>query len=309
MSELRLNREAIFCERPPFPKNMMIELTNICNHRCVFCNYCNMTRKKMSCDMELTKRIMAEAYSLGTREVGFYLIGEPFLCREFEEYVRYAKSLGFSYIYVTSNGAEATPERLKRIIDAGLNSIKFSINGASRDTYLKVHGKDDFERVLNNITWLHNYIRDNKLEVSTFVSFVKCNYNKHEIDTIHSLYDGLVDKVYVFECSNYGGRLSNALEQGAVDETIPISAPCSMVFNRLHITVEGYMTACCADANGDLVVANLREKNLMEAWNSEIMESLRRQHLTGKFERNLCYNCIKNVDGKINKLQITEREI
>mgnify|MGYP005838086685 CR=1 FL=1 len=29
---------------PPFPKNMLAELTNTCNHRCIFCANRKMTR-------------------------------------------------------------------------------------------------------------------------------------------------------------------------------------------------------------------------------------------------------------------------
>ena len=44
--ELRRERSAILSENPPIPRNMMIELTNICNHKCIFCNYQTMKRPK-----------------------------------------------------------------------------------------------------------------------------------------------------------------------------------------------------------------------------------------------------------------------
>lgn len=58
MTELKLDREVIFCEKPPFPKNILVELINICNHKCIFCGYRKMRRKLGSCDKELIFDIM-----------------------------------------------------------------------------------------------------------------------------------------------------------------------------------------------------------------------------------------------------------
>ena len=42
-------------------------------------------------------------------------------------------------------------------IDAGLDSIKFSINAGSRATYALIHGKDDFERVSEHLAWISDW--------------------------------------------------------------------------------------------------------------------------------------------------------
>ena len=65
--------------RPVYPRNMLIELTNACNNKCIFCVSPKMTRKISRLDEGTLFRILEEAYALGTREVGFYSTGEPFL--------------------------------------------------------------------------------------------------------------------------------------------------------------------------------------------------------------------------------------
>lgn len=109
-NELIRNKDVVYTERPPFPRNMLVELTNICNHRCVFCGYKNMGRKKCNCDEELTKRIIKEAYDNGTREIGFYMIGEPFLAHNLSDFIQYAKELGFTYIYILIQTARKPPQ-------------------------------------------------------------------------------------------------------------------------------------------------------------------------------------------------------
>ena len=303
-NKLKINREAVFSETPPFPVNMLVELANICNHKCIFCNYQNMKREKRICDKEFTKKIIQEAYSEGVREIGFYLIGEPFVYKELEEIILFCKKTGFSYIYITTNGALATPDRLKAVIDAGLDSIKFSINAASRESYEKIHGKDDFLTVKDNLVWLRSYLDASKIPLKTFISFVECNYNKDEVCLLHEQFDNLVDKVYVFGCANQGGNMMHLVESGIAQELVPRAAPCPMVFNRLHITAEGFLDACCADSDGLLVVADLHTMSLKDAWYSDTMIDLRRQHLKKSFGNNLCRNCIQNIDSSIDPLRV-----
>jgi molybdenum cofactor biosynthesis enzyme MoaA len=72
--------------------------------------------------------ILSQAYKLGVREVGFYLVSEPFMAKNLEACVAYAKQTGYEYIYLTTNGAMATKDRMERLLLNGLDSIKFSIN-------------------------------------------------------------------------------------------------------------------------------------------------------------------------------------
>jgi molybdenum cofactor biosynthesis enzyme MoaA len=91
-----------------------------------------MKRKIGKIEPEFVKNILRQAYELRTREVGFYATGEPFLVKELPEFIALAKSTGYGYVYLTPNGAVATPERIRAVIDAGLDSIKFSIKNPRR---------------------------------------------------------------------------------------------------------------------------------------------------------------------------------
>lgn len=302
MKELIIERDVVFCEKPSFPQNMLVELTNICNHNCIFCGYGEMKRKKCICDTEFTKDIIRQAYENGTREIGFYLIGEPFLNPNLEEFVKYSHDLGFEYIYLDTNGALADTDRVKKLIENGLDSIKISINAATRETYKLIHGKDDFETVLFNLKSLHELLVRKQYNLKVFVSFIENNINRGEIEELHSIFDKLVDKVYVFSIWNQGGHSNKLVELGVVDsvnDIEPQPIPCSMVFNRLHVTAEGFLDACCGDCEGLLAVVDLHEKSLLEAWNDDIFINLRRRHLQRRFEGTLCQNCLFKTNEEV----------
>lgn len=86
------DRKTIYTERPPFPKNMMMEVTNACNHKCLFCGNRNQKRRRVQAEKELYFRLIDEAGRLGVKEIGFYMSGEPLLCNELEEYIDRAKN-------------------------------------------------------------------------------------------------------------------------------------------------------------------------------------------------------------------------
>lgn len=115
-----------------------------------------MHRPFGNCDKRLMSGIIQQAFELGTREVGFYLTGEPLLSSDLEYYVGLCKQIGFEYIYITTNGVFAEKERIRKLCEAGLSSLKFSINAATRETYRFIHGRDDFDKVCRNVVDIHN---------------------------------------------------------------------------------------------------------------------------------------------------------
>ena len=109
---------SIYSENPEFPKKgMLIEITNLCNDACIFCFNKNMVREKGFIDSKLVDKVLNEAYELGMREVGFYTTGEPLLNKNLEDYIYKAKTIGYQYVYITTNGVLADINRVKNLIE------------------------------------------------------------------------------------------------------------------------------------------------------------------------------------------------
>ena len=284
---------------PELPKVMLMETTNCCNHNCVFCSHSKMTRPKGFMKEELAYRILKEASLGGVEEVGFYMMGEPLLDRNIENYIKYAKELGFSYTFLTTNGFLLDEKRMISIIDSGLDSIKFSFNGGSRDHYLFAHGVDCFQQVKDNIIRLSNYRKDNKLNFKIYISSVLTRYTQDDDKDINRIFASYVDDIDIVYCNNQGGSMNDEVGNAlAVEGTKGIHTEkgfCFYPFNRLHITYEGYLTLCCTDFQNFLVIENLNNMSLKDAWSSERFQKIRKRHIDGNLEGTLCYNCIKNT--------------
>ena len=276
----------------PFPKNTLIELTSNCNHACVFCTNPRMKRKSGKLDIEFFEKYIKDAAALGLQEVGFYTTGEPLMSRNLIDFIKIAKSNSISYIYITTNGALAKIERMKELIDAGLNSVKFSINAASRETYKLIHGRDDFDKVVNNLINLKNYIDKENKNVKILSSFVVTKQSLHEIEDYKRIIGPLVDDYLILGVKGQSGQSLQQLKElncELTPEYPPLgeAKPCSMLWNRVHLTQEGYLTLCCVDYENDLVYADLNKVSLKHAWNNGIISEMRKRHVEQKLEGTL----------------------
>ena len=201
-------RTELYSLTPPFPKtNFLMEVSNACNHACIFCAHQKMKRKVRNIDKKLAFNILQQAYDLGTREVGFYATGEPFIVNDLDDYIREAKRIGYTYVYLTSNGALATPDKIRRVVDAGLDSIKFSINAPERKLYEFIHGRDDFDVVVEHLKYLGEYRRESGKDYKIYVTGILTKYTEHMQDEYHKLFDHLCDQVVFKYVYNQGGYM------------------------------------------------------------------------------------------------------
>lgn len=305
----RINRQYGICDMDvvcQFPKNMLMELTNMCNDSCVFCANSKHTRKRGVIMPKLAERILKEAYSLGTREVGFYQTGEPLLDQNLERYISFAKEVGYEYVYITTNGALLTKERAERIVSAGVDSIKFSINASNSTDYMLIHGKDEFDKVMENIIYLNTLRKETRSKFALYISYVVTRYTEAQKDDFERNCKKYVDDIVFADCTNQGGTMTNEIANYlAVDSDVvmPVQGICSMIFNRLHITYEGYLTMCCVDFQNYLVIADLNEEKLKDAWNNQYARNLRTRHLQHDLKGTLCFNCLNNCNEPIEPLR------
>ena len=268
---------------PPIPRNMMVELSNACNHACAFCPNPHMTRRKGLIRNPLMYRIIDEAAAAGVDEIGFYTTGDPFIHKDLAAFVRHAKQAGMSYTYISTNGALATPERAKAVIDAGMDSIKFSINAGSRETYKLIHDRDDFDEVMENLRFISAYRREARPDMKLYVTCVVTKPMAHEVESLRVALTPLVDEMTFVECTPLAWP-DHKWTSGRKDA-------CPMPFNRLHVTCEGYLTLCCVDFQNYLAVADLNTHSLLEAWNAPTFVEMRQRHIEGRLSGTLCGRC------------------
>ena len=313
MERVRLkkaNREDLYSLEPPFPKsNFLIEVSNACNHACIFCAHQKMKRKVGKINKDKAFDIMKQAYGLGTREVGFYATGEPFIVPEMPEYIAKAKEIGYTYVYLTSNGSLATPERIRAVVDAGLDSIKFSINAPQRKLYEFIHGRDDFDIVMDHLKYLNKYREESGRNFKIYVTGILTRFTENLQDKYHEVFDGLCDQIvfkYVYNQGGYMPEIQEYLRCFGDNEKI---RKCNLPFDAVSVTKEGYLSIENADYENMLIVADLNKVSLKDGWYGDVMKDMRRRFMEDSLNGTLCEGCVHHTYSSAKPIQEEYSEI
>ena len=113
-----------------------------CNARCLFCSQGSFD-KSLNADFKLAAESIYGAYKSGYRRLGL-TGGEPLIRADILKVIALAKSVGFDFIRVQTNGIKlADPAFCRRLAAAGLTFCKFSLTSdrpAEHDRLLGVRG-------------------------------------------------------------------------------------------------------------------------------------------------------------------------
>ena len=299
----KADRSELYVLDPPFPKtNFLLELSNACNHNCIFCAHQKMKRKVGKMKPEMVRSVLQQAYDLGTREVGFYATGEPFIVPELHEYIRLAKEMGYEYTYLTSNGALATPEKIRAVIDAGLDSIKFSINAPERDLYKFIHGHDDFDKVCEHLRYLKQYREESGKDFRIYVTGILTRFTEGMEPIYHEKFDQYVDEIGFKNVYNQGGYMPEIEYLLKCKSDREQYRRCNLPFDALCVTYEGYLSVENADYENMLIVADLNKQTLREGWYGEKMKSLRQGFIDDNLCNTICDCCVHHSDAPFEPL-------
>ena len=141
------------------PYNVEIEVSSLCNARCIYCAHStdhglyegNMTEElfyKILCDLK--------AFPHKVKKCNLFGFGESLMHPKFPEMVKETKAADVAEaVEFTTNGMLLTTEKIDAILDAGIDTIRISLQGINEETYQKICGVHlDFHRFINNLTYL-----------------------------------------------------------------------------------------------------------------------------------------------------------
>lgn len=284
----------------PAPPKIMFELTNECNHRCIFCANREMKRETGFLNFDVFKKIARQARDAKVDEVALYTTGESLLHERIVDFVKESKDLGFSYIYLSSNGVLLTPSLSDALLKAGLDSLRISINAGTRESYKRIHGSDDFDTVISNLKEFDAARKRLSSDCLLSIGCVLTALIEDEQKSIEDTLGGFVDAIKITKVRVQGGNLHNMIDKIKTDEVDPRYKlkPCGLLWNGMHVDYEGNMTICCADFNSEMIIGDIKKDGLMNCWNGEKMKRWRKLHLEKKINKgSLCYICLT---GKVN---------
>ncbi len=139
---------------PALPEVLQVEVTSACNLRCAMClvRYRPPVNKLAGAmPLAMFRQLLDDLP--GLRELTLQGLGEPLLAPNLLEMIRYAKARGIR-VGFNSNATLLTARHSGELVDAGLDWLHVSLDGADASTFEAIREGASFDTVMRNLAGL-----------------------------------------------------------------------------------------------------------------------------------------------------------
>jgi len=276
-----------------FPRRVVIENTTACNARCTMCPREKLCRKIETMDLPTFQRLLDAAVAGGASRISLHNFGEPLLDKALPDKIAYAKEKGVEETYIVTNASLLNEELAEELIRAGLDRVKISFYGVTKESYEKIHAGLDYEMTREGVR-------------SLIASKKRLGGKKPRITLRHI--GGPIDFLrfcrqwlpYWPLASVVPGRLHNYSTGRNFNPISNVRRPEWMRSCRylkrpvVYVLVDGTVVPCCYDFNGVLDMGNALEEPIADIWNGERFQAFRLAHKAHEFHKYpICAACDK----------------
>ena len=316
------------------PMCVDIELASICDLACPHCfrEYIMTPDKIMRED--LFYKIIKSVKKMNVPSIKLNWRGEPLLHPKIYDFIEHSKKEGILDVIINTNATRLDEINSKKLILSGIDQVIFSFDGGSKKTYEKMRpGRfefNSFDSIYKNIkNFCELRKKMGKKFPTTKIQMVLTKDTRNEVDSFHSLFDGIVDDVTVIQYNERGGEVSDQNDEAknkifaylknnklpddtpfmvTADQRLFISEgriPCDQIFQRLMVTYDGRVGMCCHDWGAQHCIGYVDELGFKQ---DEAIKDLENKIMKNKKGFELLKNTKKpnkfnNPKKEINKLE------
>jgi pyruvate-formate lyase-activating enzyme len=288
-----------------FPAVVLLDNCNACNLRCSMCDHPNMTRhrKVQLMDMGLYKRLIDEiAVENPAARVWQIFFGDPFMCRDMPERIRYAKDKGLADVVLNTNGVLMKPEKARALIAAGLDAMYVGVDAAKAGTYEKIRVGGKFDTTVANVLAYRDILREiGRPGQKLFVQFVVSDINESEVEDFKAFWNAQGVNVKIRPKVSWAGLVSadNLLDNQAVDRR-----PCYWLMRTINICADGRAALCSVDVHCRVPCGDTNVSTIRKLWAG--LKAYRQMHKEGRFDElpQMCRDCRDWQSGYADYLTI-----
>jgi len=290
-----------------------VEVTTKCNLNCIMCTRAELVAKRElnvgEIEQKILKKVLDEmkkfvddGYQVEFVPMG---LGEPLLYKNLIDILTNVKKVSRKIrIVLVTNGVMLDKEKIKSLIDVGVDEISISLNTKNGEEYKKYLRADNYERVVKNILELLKYRNKKKGVTKIFVQYLNYENEKTErYDKEYKQWQKYMrndDKCYLHPIVNQAGFYKKG------SKIAKANYPCSMPGTRVSIKINGDMYPCdpClysgANKVTDLCLGNITEASVFDMFKDgtskvhKILEDMKQ----GKYKN--IPTCEKCTTYKIN---------
>ena len=288
------------------PVTLSIEPTTACNLRCPECpsglrSFSRATGNlKPDFFRSLVDTLHPELFYLY-----FYFQGEPYIHPQFLDMVEYAHRRKI-FTVTSTNGHFLDDANARRTVEAGLDRLIISVDGADQETYTQYRIGGNLEQVLQGARRVVHWKRRlGSRRPHLIFQFLVVQPNEHQIAEVQRLAREIgVDEVKLKTAQVYdyaqGHPLIPTQDRYARYQKLPDGswAPknelhnhCWKLWHSCVVTWDGLVVPCCFDKDASHRMGDLKTVSFRDIWQGPAYQRFRQQILTGRGAIDICTNC------------------
>ena len=282
------------------PRYIQLETVTKCNAACPFCPQNELDRGIPKMPDATWQKVVDQTRGWGVTYRPF-LTNEPFVDVRQPRITRYIKEHDpTARVEYNSNGELLTEKTARAILEAGVDILRFSIDGLSRETYEPSRVGVSFDRVYERVPRLLEIWREEGYEeqgVFTEVRMIEVPENRHEIAAYREFWGPRCSEVVVTQLYQWPWT-------GQQPHDV-VKKPCLKALDEMFVYANGNVTICCWDVHEKAVIGNVHEQTMEEIWTGYAANHLRALLDDGRRDLiHLCSRCNAYQDYDFSRFQV-----
>ncbi|MGZ5283355.1 MAG: SPASM domain-containing protein [Bacteroidia bacterium] len=290
-----------------YPISISIEPTTSCNLRCPECpSGLRAFSRATGMLQKDTFTNVIDQVSKYTPYLILYFQGEPYLNKQFFDYVIYAAAKKM-YVATSTNAHYLTDENAKKTVESGLSRLIISIDGTTQETYKSYRIGGNLDKVLAGAKRVVEWKK--KLKSSTphiIFQFLVVKPNEHQTDDVLKMAKEMgIDEVKFKTAQVYDYENGNELipenekysryrknkKTGKYEIKNPLLNHCWKLWQSCVFTWDGKVVPCCFDKDASHTMGDIQQQTFIELWQSDRYQNFRNSVLRSRKEIDICQNC------------------
>ncbi len=288
------------------PTQALLETTNKCNLNCSYCmqgqatkymeehghaSHDLMTRPMGVMPQESFDIIRKRLKQFGIKKVYLHFHGEPMLNKHTPAFATQLKQDGF-WVGMFTNGQAFTEKTIQGLKTSSIDLIRFSVDGASEETYQANRQGGTFEKVYETMQHMAQEFKGTPTRLEW--QFIALRNNEHELETVREM----AKKTGVdFILKGFRETDPSLAPTNPKLRATYRTKPCMDIFKQLCVCWNGDVVPCCYDVDATEVMGNVVEQDLEAIWDSPKYTDFRARVLAlreqPEAEPELCRDCLR----------------
>lgn len=288
------------------PLKVHVDPASGCNFKCFFCPQSEPESLKISgvpsgvMKIDLFKKLIDDFYLVNYKisELVLGNYGEPLINKNISEMVAYAKNSSlFREISIITNIDLMTPELAEKLVLAGLDKIRISIEALSTQKYKETTGVDvDFDNIVRKVSYIYEASVRNNNKTFVYVKILDIDLKPADKRKFFEIFTPIshsisienlmpvTEKAVTFIKNNQKGMTGTPLARGR--------KVCPAPFYTLSVHVNGDVGVCCSDWYHKATVGSIKTNSIIDIWNGHLFSKFRVDQLKNSwYNLEACEGC------------------